>query len=166
MTTRTLILMRHAKSSWDDPQPGDHDRPLSERGQRSARALGNWLRAQDLLPDQVLSSSARRTCETFSGLDIAAEATFTEALYHAGPAELFAALRGATGRRVLMLGHNPGIALFAAELLRAVPDHPRFGDYPTGATLVADFDGPWSRLMRRGGRARAFVIPRELPGMK
>jgi phosphohistidine phosphatase len=126
MMTRSLILMRHAKSSWGDPRFGDHDRPLSARGQRSACALGNWLRAQDLLPDQVLSSSARRTRETFAGLDIAVEAAFTEALYHAGPADLFKALRGATGRRVLMLGHNPGIAYFAAELLRIAPDHPRF----------------------------------------
>ncbi len=166
MTTRSLILMRHAKSSWGDPGLADHDRPLNARGRRSARALGSWLRAQGLRPDQVLSSSARRTRETFAGLDIAAEAVFTEALYHAGPAELFKALRGATGRCVLMLGHNPGIAYFAAELLRTAPDHPRFHDYPTCATLVAEFDSPWNRVAPHAGRVRAFVIPRELPDMK
>ena len=61
--TRRLILMRHAKSSWDNPFAEDHQRPLNGRGKRSAKAIGEWLRAQGYLPDQILSSSATRTRE-------------------------------------------------------------------------------------------------------
>ena len=70
MTLR-LILMRHTKSSWDDPWQGDHARRLNGRGRRSAEALGNWLRAKGHLPDVALSSDAVRTQETFAGLALA-----------------------------------------------------------------------------------------------
>ena len=65
--TLQLILMRHAKSSWDDPAAADFDRPLNGRGRRSAKALGHWLRQRGWLPDRVLCSSARRTRETLDG---------------------------------------------------------------------------------------------------
>ena len=161
--TLTLVLMRHAKSSWDDPTLPDHDRPLNGRGRRSAAVLGDWLRAGDIVPDQCLTSTARRTLETFEGLrlDIAAEPV--AALYHAAPETMLAVLQEATGRTVLMLGHNPGIADFAHRLVRRAPDHPRFIDYPTCATLVARFDGDdWSEVGFAGGEAVHFVIPREL----
>jgi phosphohistidine phosphatase len=72
-------------------------------------------------------------------------------------------LAQATGDCVLMLGHNPGIAEFAAQLVRTPPDHPRFRDYPTCATLVARFDiDSWSALEPHNGTVLDFVIPREL----
>ena len=72
-------------------------------------------------------------------------------------------LRGATGARVLMLGHNPGIAEFAASLVTAPPAHERFDDYPTGATLVVRFEiGDWADLMPGTGAVVHFVILREL----
>jgi phosphohistidine phosphatase len=161
--TRTLILMRHAKSSWGSPDRSDHARPLSDRGRRSATALGDWLRSAGLCPDQVISSSSRRTRESFDRLRISAPASFTDRLYLGGPPEMLAQLRQARGGIVLMLGHNPGIAEFAAAILGDPPEHPRFHDYPTGATLVADFDiAEWSALAWGGGHPRAFVIPREL----
>ena len=64
---KTLVLMRHAKSSWSGDL-SDFDRPLNSRGIRSARALGNWLRSNDLLPDFALVSAAKRTVETFDKL--------------------------------------------------------------------------------------------------
>ena len=76
---------------------------------------------------------------------------------------MLARLRAASGDRILMIGHNPGIAEFAARLLSASPDHDRFDDYPTGATLVADFAiDDWSALSEGTGRAAAFIIPRSL----
>ena len=56
----SLILVRHAKSSWDTPALSDHDRPLNKRGRASARAIGDWLRKENLLPDQILTSTAQR----------------------------------------------------------------------------------------------------------
>ena len=59
--TRTLILTRHAKSSWDDPFLNDHDRPLNKRGRKSAPVIAGWLRENGWLPDEVLSSTSART---------------------------------------------------------------------------------------------------------
>ena len=66
---KTLVLMRHAKSNWSGDL-SDFDRPLNSRGISSARALGNWLRSNDLLPDFALVSAAKRTVETFDELKI------------------------------------------------------------------------------------------------
>lgn len=163
--TRRLILMRHAKSSWGDPAQPDHARPLNGRGQRSATALGDWLRTQGYLPDRVLSSSSVRTRDTFDRLGLDAPAQFSDALYHASPTIMLKALRTASGQTVLMLGHNPGIAAFARSLVATPPTHDRFDDYPTGATLVADFPiTDWGDLTPRSGQAVDFIVPRALTG--
>lgn len=161
--TRRLILMRHAKSSWGDPAQPDHARPLNGRGQRSAAALGDWVRAQGYRPDQVLSSSSVRTRDTFDRLGLDALAQFSDALYHASPATMLKALRAASGQTVLMLGHNPGIAAFADALVTSAPAHDRFADYPTGATLIADFAiTAWDDLTPGIGQTVDFIIPRAL----
>jgi phosphohistidine phosphatase len=78
---------------------------------------------------------------------------------------LFQVLREAEHRRVQILGHNPGIADFAHQLLRNPPDHSRFEDYPTGATLVATFPiDNWSDLSWGSGKVVDFTVPRELLG--
>ena len=161
--TKRLILMRHAKSSWGNPGLDDHQRPLTGRGQRSAKALGDWLRANDYVPDQVLSSSSTRTRETFAGLNVAADTRFLDGLYHAGADKMLSILQQASADRVLMLGHNPGIGWFAAQLLATPPNHARFHDYPTCATLVVDFPiTTWAELRTGTGSVIDFVIPREL----
>lgn len=161
--TRRLILTRHAKSSWSSPALGDHARPLNGRGRRSAAALGEWLRDKGYLPDAILSSSAERTRETAERLGFDVPARFTKALYHAGARQMLAELRGENAQTALMLGHNPGIAEFADLLLEKLPAHPRFLDYPTGATLVAEFPvSDWDEVRFGLGRAIDFVIPREL----
>ena len=72
-------------------------------------------------------------------------------------------LSGGVGQNVLMIGHNPGIAEFAGRLVMTKPDHPRFWDYPTGATLVVTFDvATWSDAGIGTGKVMHFVIPREL----
>lgn len=160
---KTLILMRHAKSDWSTGAESDHARPLNKRGRASAERLGDWLRGKGWLPDMVLCSTALRTRETLDGLRLAAPAQYLDALYHADPETMLGALRDAEGETVLMLGHNPGIADFAAMLLSEPPAHPRFEDYPTGATLVARFAiADWKALEARTGVAVDFVVPREL----
>lgn len=161
--TRSLILMRHAKSDWGHAGLPDHDRPLNARGAADAPAMGEWLRAQGYLPDEVLCSTALRTRQTLAGLSLQAPARFLPALYHADPATMYEALQEATGQIVLMVGHNPGIAAFAADLLVTTPDHPRFDDYPTSATLIARFDiTTWDDLRPATGQALAFVTPADL----
>ena len=163
--TRTLILTRHAKSSWDDPDMCDHERPLNGRGRRSADAIGTWLRDNGFRPDQVLCSSAKRTRETYErmGFDTAPEVT--DNLYLVTANQILRELSEASGKTVMLLGHSPGIGQFAAEILGDIPEHPKFPAYPTGATLVARFDiDSWDRLAWRGGELVDFVVPRELLG--
>lgn len=162
---KRLILMRHAKSSWDNPALDDHARPLNGRGRVSARVLGDWLRARGYIPDQALSSDATRTRETFARLKIPCDTEFLGALYHAGPEEMLHVLRQAGGDTVLMIGHNPGIGWFAQTLVAEPPPHPRFFDYPTCATLVADFDvESWDEIGTGTGKPVDFIVPRELTG--
>lgn len=161
--TRRLILIRHAKSSWDSPATTDHDRPLNERGRRAATAIGNWLRRRDYLPDAILSSSATRTVETAERLALDVPARFTRRLYHASAGTMLEALREAPEANILMLGHNPGIGDFAERLLRAPPDHPRFFDYPTCATLIADFPvETWAEADFATAYPVDFIVPRDL----
>lgn len=161
---RTLILTRHAKSSWDNPGLSDHARPLNKRGRESAAAIGAWLKEKRWLPDELLSSSSVRTRETWERMGLDAERQrFTDDLYHASPDRMFRLLSAATGETVLMLGHNPGIAGFADAIVEQAPLHDRFFDYPTGATTVICFDiDDWRDLNWRSGRVLGFVIPREL----
>ncbi len=161
--TRTLILTRHAKSSWDTAGLDDHSRPLNKRGTLAAKALGNWMRQRGWLPDQVLSSSAQRTRETCAGMALDVQPEFLDTLYHVTANQLLRVLSGASGQTVLMLGHNPGVGEFAEGLVSEPPDHPRFSDYPTGATTVVQFDiDGWDQMQWRRGKVVDFVVPRDL----
>ncbi|SDL09069.1 SixA phosphatase family protein [Aliiruegeria lutimaris] len=160
---KRLILLRHAKSGWVNPELNDLDRPLNKRGKRGAKALGKWLRGTEYRPDQILCSTARRTRETWEGLGLEGEPELLDALYHAGPDAMLEALKAAKGATVMMIGHNPGIAMFAHELVETPPEHSRFGDFPTGATLVAGFDiKKWSKLEPRKGKVLEFLTPHDL----
>ena len=163
--TCTLILTRHAKSAWDTDAPSDHARPLNKRGIRSSIALGAWLRDCGHLPDQVISSSSHRTRETYELMELDAPAIFIERLYHASSEVMFQVLREAEQNTVMIIGHNPGIAAFAHAILHHAPAHSRFEDYPTGATLIAEFPiNTWAELSWNSGRTLDFVVPRELRG--
>ncbi len=164
---KRLILTRHAKSSWDDPLTPDHDRPLNERGKMAAADLGDWLASRGYVPDEVLCSDALRTRKTWSGLAPALPGTpiltLKPALYHAGPDVMLAVLRHAQADTVMIIGHNPGIAEFAGRLVARPLVNPDFSRYPTGATLVADFDvASWDKVEWGTGAAVDFVVPREL----
>lgn len=162
---RRLILTRHAKSSWDDPLMEDHDRPLNARGRRAAVELGDWLASRGHDPEQVLCSAATRTRETWDLVSRAVFETLPEVsylpdLYHASPATMLAELRRASGHVVMMLGHNPGIAEFAASLPARVPMDPDFRRYPTAATLVVDFQiEDWADLRPGEGSVMDFFRP-------
>lgn len=162
--TRTLILTRHAKSSWDSPALSDHDRPLNKRGRKSAPAIASWLQENGWLPDEILSSSSARTRETWDRMGLQADKVcFRRTLYHAGPVDMLTELSGATEQTVLMLGHNPGIAAFASQIVRKPPEHARFCDYPTCATAVIRFNtNNWADIQWHSGDVLGFVTPREL----
>ena len=162
-----LLLIRHAKSSWDDPRAADHARVLNPRGRDAAARIGRWLAAGGHRPDAALVSTAARTRETWAliapHLAQPPAAVFLDALYHAGPEVMLRCLQRAEGRTVAMIGHNPGIAAFALWMLEKAPRHLRFADYPTCATLVAEFDADgWAEVTPGSGKALDFVVPRDL----
>lgn len=164
---KRLILTRHAKSSWDDPATPDHERPLNKRGTAAAAELGVWLASRGYVPDEVLCSDALRTRKTWAGLAPALPGTpalhLKPALYHAGPDVMLAVLRHATEDCVLMIGHNPGIAEFAARLVAHAPLNDEFSRYPTGATLVCEFTADsWADVDFGQGAMVDFVVPSEI----
>ena len=172
---RQLLLMRHAKSSWDDPKLSDHARPLNVRGRAAAVTMRRVLRDLGLAPDMVLVSSARRTLQTLEALEPWDDTPLVEALdalYLADRAQLLKVLNGVseTTRSILVLGHNPGLHELAVALVGAAAmtlDNPhtrRLADgFPSGALAEFAVAGGWSGLAEGGGRLLRFIAPRDLP---
>lgn len=112
---KTLLLLRHGKSSWTDTSLADHDRPLKKRGREAAKRMGQLIRELDLVPDHILTSSAARA--TVTAQLAAAAAKFdgdievVPVLYHADPSAFVAITSRVPSRfeRVLIVGHNPGL---------------------------------------------------------
>ncbi len=110
---RTLLLMRHAKSSWKDEDLADHDRPLAKRGKRDALRVGQELRARDLVPQAIISSAAKRARSTArrlaEGSGYAGDVVYSEALYFQGLAPYYEALAALPDAltRAMIIGHNP-----------------------------------------------------------
>ncbi len=120
---KTLLLLRHGKSSWKDTTLSDHDRPLKKRGRIAAQRMGSLLRELDLVPQHLLTSSAVRALETTQFVTKAAsycgEVETVPALYHAEPRSLAAIVSRAPDRfaSVLIVGHNPGLEEWLARLI-------------------------------------------------
>ena len=110
---KTLLIMRHAKSSWNYPERSDYDRPLNARGKRDAPRMGKHLRQEGLIPDRILTSSAKRARKTAS--KVAKACGYTEkvkkldALYDTVPGVYFEVLQALPDKyqRVMVCGHNP-----------------------------------------------------------
>ncbi|MCB9743960.1 MAG: histidine phosphatase family protein [Alphaproteobacteria bacterium] len=159
-----LIVMRHAKSSWDSGANDDHARPLDSRGRRDAPRIAAALQARGWTPDQVLSSTATRTRQTWAAmapvLGPDTPAIWTRSLYIAGPSALWASLADcpAEARCVLALGHNPGWEDLVARLSGA---HHVFTT-ANAALLEAPEGARWSSLPLDGWRLEALLRPKEL----
>jgi phosphohistidine phosphatase len=168
---KTLTLLRHAKSSWDDAVTRDFDRPLNRRGRRAARTVGAAMRAEGLVFDHVLASPAKRVVET---LDEVAESygrldpQYDERLYLASPETLIELIHATDEAidRLLMVGHNPGLERLALAL-SGDSDNVLHGaievKYPTGtlAEIALDVEG-WWQVDRGMGRIVRFIRPRDL----
>ncbi|MGR3661257.1 MAG: SixA phosphatase family protein [Paracoccaceae bacterium] len=167
MTLR-LILTRHAKSSWDDPLAEDHSRILNARGINAAKTVGHWLTAKKYVPDLVLCSTAERTRETWglinNELNATSEVRFEKGLYLASPDLMLSELNNAASEStVMVLGHNPSIGLLASGLAAKPSLHPQSDRYPSGATMILDFDvADWGNVTWGSGVVVDFVVPKEL----
>ncbi len=110
---KTLLILRHAKSSWDNPQLSDYDRPLNKRGKRDAPRMGKHLREEGLIPDRILTSSAKRAKKTAT--KVAKSCGYTRKIkqldrfYLAPPGVYLEKLQTLSNeyQRVMVVGHNP-----------------------------------------------------------
>ena len=121
---KTLLILRHAKSSWNDPSMDDHDRPLNNRGKRDAPRVGVVLKEKNLIPDAILSSTARRAQETSREAARASgfkkEIQFVPDFYPGTPNDYIHTLNNLPDQvnRVMVVGHNPGLEGLLTTLTR------------------------------------------------
>ena len=163
-------MLRHAKSSWDQPGLPDADRPLAPRGRRAADVLAAHLAAAEVRPAVVLCSSSLRTRETLAAilpaLGDALEIRIERDLYGAGAAQLLDRLRqlpdGASS--AMLINHNPATQDLALALASSGPALAGLGEkFPTGALATLELDVErWRDLDHGTGTAVALVTPRSL----
>lgn len=169
----TLLLLRHAKSSWDDPSLGDFDRPLNKRGTKAASLIGRYLVKHALVPDLVVCSTAVRTRATLTlVMNEIGEGTpqvhYDDTLYLADAETLLSRIRATEPRHsVLMLvAHNPGIHALALELTgsgRKSAVQSLAMQFPTAALAHITFEAEsWRRIAPATGTLVDFVLPRQL----
>ncbi|MEV4074617.1 SixA phosphatase family protein [Nonomuraea fuscirosea] len=158
---RTLIVLRHAKAA-QVPGLADRERPLTDRGERDARRVGDELRAAGLDPDVVLCSPALRTRRTAELAFPGAEISYERDIYEAYPEELLELVRRADPGlgTVVLCGHNPGVHELALALAA--------GDYAfrPGAYAVIGVDSPWEELHPGEGRLISHWDPKEHGDLK
>lgn len=161
---KTLLVLRHAKSSWKDLGISDHDRPLNKRGKKAAPRMGQLLYEEGLLPDVILCSTAVRARDT---ADLVAEASgfegdivYLEDFYHADPVDYLDALRSLSDDidNAMIVGHNPGMEL----LLEMLADE--FERFPTAALALIRLPiENWSQLTdETEGEMVELWLPRAL----
>ena len=174
---KILYLLRHAKSSWDDPLLADEERPLSPRGRRAATAMAHYFRRDGVAPDRILCSPSLRTRQTLdhlvpvlTGPGNGGAVRFEPAIYEAAPQHLLKLIQTTSPGipSLLLIGHNPGLASVAEHLL--APDGHDASlahlqrKFPTGALATFQFpDGEWESLRPGSCRLLSFVRPRDLP---
>jgi phosphohistidine phosphatase len=161
---KTLLVLRHAKSSWNDPELDDHERPLNERGRRDGPRMGQLVREYGLIPDILISSDAVRARLTAEAVAEAAryagEILLDPRLYMASPADILSLLRTVrdNAETVMIIGHNPGLE----ELVRQLTGE--WQDLPTAALahIVLEID-QWRDLkLSTRGTLLGHWRPKEL----
>ena len=160
---RELILLRHAKSDWQQTELADIDRPLSSKGKKTATKMGKWIKNQALLPDLILVSPAVRTQQTLKRVcnECPANAIVVPELYMADLTALKTILAQApTAQRVMLIGHNPGLERLFNYLCNQ-PLEQEINLFPTAALAHFIMPNNWSSLEAGDGRLAQFVRPKE-----
>ena len=169
---KQLLLLRHAKSSWDDPALADFDRPLAPRGLKAAPRMGRELAKRDWLPNLALVSPALRTRETWrlvsAELPARVPVEFAEGLFDASAGDILAEVQQAIASAgcLLVLGHNPGLEDFARRLAGPRSDSGTLRKleekFPTGALARFVVDDNWADLAFGTVRLTHCIRPKDL----
>jgi len=170
---KTLLFLRHAKSSWSSPDLGDHERPLNGRGRRAAEAMGRYIERSGLMPDLILCSTAKRATETFeraaAGWSSVPPSRTEGALYNFSSGAGYLDLIHGTDETVqslMLIGHNPTTEILVSELMG--DGAPEAAEklalkYPTAGLAVLTFEtGSWREIAAGAGKLISFTLPREL----
>lgn len=166
-----LLLLRHAKSSWDVPGLPDYERPLAPRGERAVAALRLHVEEAELAPDLVLCSTARRAIETWEGIAAgfppSTTVEFANELYGATARELRQLVQQLPSdvECVLLVGHNPGFEDLAEGMVGSGDADLRErleAKFPTGALVTLLVRAPWADLQWGSAELSDFVVPRDL----
>lgn len=167
---KTLTLLRHAKSAWDDPVERDFDRPLNGRGRRAAARMGQWLREHDASFDAVRASPALRVRQTIEsvedGFGRALLPVFDARIYMASAATLLDVVQGFdASAKTLLIGHNPGLEDLLLLLTPSADPRRAAAEvkYPTATIAVLALPVThWSEVTERCATLAEFVRPRDL----
>jgi phosphohistidine phosphatase len=169
---KRLLLLRHAKSSWDDPALADFDRPLAPRGRKAAERMGRELAARSWLPQLALVSPTARTRETWelvaAALPGSVSADFPDRLYDASAGDVLSGIQHTPKavKTLLILGHNPGLEDLARRLAGANSEAKALQQlrekFPTAALARFDFDGKWAELGFGRARLTHCLRPKDL----
>ncbi|MBK8174728.1 MAG: histidine phosphatase family protein [Rhodospirillales bacterium] len=172
--TKTLFLLRHAKSSWKETGLEDFDRSLNRRGRAAATAIGQYLAEANIAPAQILCSSAKRTRETLErvqgALTTAVPTRFERGIYLAEAPALLRRIKRLSDSlaSVMIVGHNPGLEILAEMLINDGDESLRqalAAKFPTGSLCIIKADVVhWAEFKARCGQLVAFVCPRQLIG--
>lgn len=169
---KTLLLLRHAKSSWDDESLADFDRPLSARGRKAAPAIGAEMARRGWFPDMAIVSPARRTRETWNLLrsEIGGDTIVRpDASIYEADADVILDVIRATPEQVgtlLVVGHNPGLEDLASIIAGATSNvYARTSlseKFPTGGLARFSIHAGWRELHGGGVSLTDFITPRSL----
>ena len=167
---RVVYLLRHAKSSWDDPSIDDIARPLAPRGEQAARDLAAHMEQEGIAPALVLCSPARRPQDTLDlvrpAIPPETDVRVEEGLYGAGGADILRMIRRLPDElgSVMVVGHNPVMHELALALAATGTDLDRLAQkFPTGALAELSFPvNRWDELTAGTAKLTAYVTPKDL----
>lgn len=167
---KVLYVLRHAKSSWDDPAVADHERPLAPRGKKAAERMAAHFRQHQIIPTLVLCSDARRARQTLKPIEDflagRSELRFEDDLYAATAEQLLRHVRSLPEvvPSVMLVGHNPGLQdLVLLVARRGAKEQAAAAKFPTGALARLELDlERWNQVGQDTGELTELVLPREL----
>jgi len=162
---KKLIIVRHAKSSWDFPELSDYDRPLNRRGKKNAPEMGRRLASRGILPDMIISSPAKRAAATakriameigYSIKDIKKEPLF----YHGSMNDIIKVVKSSSNKisTLMIFGHNPDLTSVTNSLTGS-----DIYNIPTCGIAEIDFDiSAWNEIEKNIGTLVNFDYPKKV----
>ena len=161
---KTIILVRHAKSSWKDLSLDDFDRPLNKRGKRNAPFMGEKLKERQIKPDLILSSPAKRARKTATAIAKAIgypkkKIVFNDNMYHSSARYLFEMVRNLDNKHetVMLFGHNPDFNDLADMLLKK---NPVYNIVTTGVYCITFNVDQWQKVAEGKGESVFYDYPK------